>query len=246
MFSHSEIRREARAVLRRGNVPFLLFAALMLLVTAALNLLDMLCSGTTYEELFSSGPTGIFVYVLTSLISLVLEAGRVEYCASAQRGERVEYSDLFCGFSFVFRFISVTLLQAVLVGLGFSLFFFPGVLLLYRYRFSLYILCEDPSLSATEILRRSGEELDGFKGELFLLDLSFLAPAMLCAAPLLIWQYVPHGLGAALPDFAAILISTLLSFPSLLLTFYRTAVELGFRSRIRQYKYPRQENELPS
>ena len=244
MFSHSEIRQEARAVLRRGDVPFLRFAGLNLLVTAVLNLLDAFCSGTTYEDLFGSGPAGIFVYVLTMLISLVLEAGRVEYCAAAHRGERAEYADLFCGFSYAIRFITVMMLQAVLVGLGFSLFLIPGILLLYRYRFALYILCEDPSLSATEILRRSGEELKGFKGELFLLDLSFLAPAMLCVAPLLLWQYAPLEFSASLPDVVVTLISTLLTFPSLLLIFYRTAAELGFRSRILQLKYPQQETEL--
>jgi hypothetical protein len=238
LFSQAEIRREARTALLSARVPFLLFAGLTLLVTAALNLLDVSFSGATYAELFSSGPVGIFVFVLTSLISTLLEAGRVEYCGAALRGERAAYADLFCGFSFVFRFLLTVTLMGLLIGFGFSFFFVPGVLLFYRCRFVLYILCEDPSLSSVTILRRSHEELKGFKGELFLLDLSLLLPAMICAAPLLWWQLFSAEFTAGLPAPVLGLLGSVMSFPALLMSFYRTTVEMAFRRRILQYKYP--------
>ncbi len=238
MFSHAEIRREARTALLRARVPVLSFAGLTLLVIAALNLLDVSFSGATYAELFASGPVGIFVFVLTSLIALLLDAGRVEYCGAALRGEPAEYGDLFCGFSFVFRFLLTLTLQALFISVGFSLFFIPGVVMFYRCRFVLYILCEDPSLSSVQILRQSHEELRGFKGELFLLDLSLFFPAMLCAAPLLWWQFFSGGLTAGLPAPVLALLSTAMTFPSLLMSFYRTAVEMAFRRRILQHKYP--------
>lgn len=238
MFSQTEIRQEARAALLRAKVSFPAFAGLMLLVSAVLNLADTFFSGSTYDELFSSGPAGIFVFVLTSLIAMLLDAGRVEYCSAALAVERAEYGDLFCGFSFAFRFIATMMLQGFLVGLGFSLFFVPGVILLYRYRFVLYILCEDPSRSVTAILRQSNEELKGFKGELFLLDLSLLFPTLISALPMVWWQLTPAEMLANIPSPALVLISTALSFPALLMSFYRAAVEMSFRRRILQYKYP--------
>lgn len=238
MFSQAEIRQEARTALLRARVPFPAFAGLMLLISAVLNLADTLCSGSTYEELFAAGPTGIFVFVLTSLIAMLMDAGRVAYCSAALDGERAEYGDLFCGFSFAFRFIAVMMLQGLLVGLGFSFFFVPGVILFYRYRFVLYVLCEDPSRSVTAILRQSSEELAGFKGELFLLDLSLLFPTLLSALPMVWWQFTPAEMLAGIPAPALVLIGSALSFPSLLMSFYRAAAELSFRRRILAYKYP--------
>ena len=240
MFIRSEIKRESRELLRRAQPPVVRFAALLLLVTAALNLADLFCSGSTYESLLHSGPIGIFVYILTGLIALLLEAGRAEYCLAARRGEPSAYADLFYGFSFAFRFIALLVLESLLVGLGFLLFIVPGFILLYRYRFALYILCEDPQTGVTEALRRSAAELKGFKAELFLLDLSFFGWALLCSLPMGIWQYMQYYtyLTVGLPDAAVVLISTLLSFPTVLLAFYRSLAELGLRERILQYSQP--------
>ncbi|MGM9662714.1 MAG: DUF975 family protein [Oscillospiraceae bacterium] len=238
MIIRSEIRRESREILRRAQPPVLRFAALLLLVTAVLNLADLFCSGTTYESLMNSGPVGIFVYILTGLISLLLEASRAAYCLAARRGEPSAYADLFYGFSFPLRFIALLALESLLVMLGLMLFIVPGFILLYRYRFALYILCEDPQTGVVEALRRSAAELKGFKSELFLLDLSFLGWGLLCSLPLIVWQYMQYYtmLTAGLPDAAVVLVSTLLSFPSVLLAFYRTLSELGLRERIAQYR----------
>lgn len=238
MFIRSEIRKESRELLRRAQPPALRFAALLLLITVVLNLADLFCSGPSYETLLDSGPLGVFVFILTGLISLLLEAGRAEYCLAVRRGEPSAYADLFYGFSFALRFIALLLLESLLVGLGLVFFVVPGLILLYRYRFALYILCEEPQTGIVEALRRSAAELKGFKSELFLLDLSFIGWELLCSLPLGVWEYLrsytmlTEGLG----DAAAVLINTLLTFPSLLLGFYRSLAELGLRERIAQYR----------
>ena len=228
MFSQNAIRRDAFSLLRRAEVPLPLFAGLMLGINLVLNLTDTLCSGATYEELFSSGISGIFVYILSGLITLLLELGRIEYCAVVRRGERAEYADLFWGFSYVFRILSVMFLQAMLISFGLSFLLLPGIILSYRYRFSLYILNDDPSLGVIEILRRSGKETAGFKMQIFLLDMSFLGWGMVSVLPFLLWMFW----GIELPPLADALVSTLLSFPTLLLSFWRTAAELDLREKI--------------
>lgn len=245
MISNPELRREARDLLRHAQVSLPAFAGFSLLVSAAPSVLDALCSGSTYEELMAAGPVGTFVYILVLLISLLLEAGRVEYCGAAIRGERAEYGDLFCGFSYVFRFLGVLLAQALLVGTGFLFFFIPGILLLYRYRFALYVLCEDPTQGITAILRRSAAELNGFRWQLFRLDLSFLPYALLCLVPALLWDYAAAEHFAALPAPVSALIGTAVTFPTLLLTFWRTAAELVLRRRILEGRPAAQSPELP-
>ena len=228
MYSRSELRREALSLLRRGRVPLLPFVGFLTLIHLVLNVADTLCSGASYDELFHSGPTGFFVYFLTALIGMVLEMGRIEYCSRVRHGEEVAYGDLFCGFSFVFRVLSVIFLQAFLIAMGLSLFVIPGIFLTYRYRFSLYILSEGPDRGPVEILRQSGMETDGFKAELFLLDLSFAGWTLLAAAPFLAWSFVQTSFGSV----ADTCISGLLTFPMLLVNFWQTTTELLLREKI--------------
>ena len=229
MFSHYSLRRSALAILRRAEVPLPLFAGLLLLINLVLSAADSLCSGVTYEDLFSSGVSGIFVYILTGLISMLLELGRVEYCARVRQGERAEYSDLFWGFSYVFKILSVMFLQALLISLGLSFFLLPGLILSYRYRFWLYVLSDDPSLGVIEILRRSAWESSGFKMQIFLLDMSFFGWSFLAVVPFSLWATLSP---ATLHPLADALISTALTYPLLLVTFWRTATEMGLRDKI--------------
>lgn len=245
MFSHSALRKDAFNLLRHARVPLPLYAGLLLLINCVLSLADTLSSGPTFEKaiqsdgfffhssvsgVLSPGMPGVFIYILTGLISVLLEMGRVEYCARVRRGEQAEYGDLFWGFSYVFRVLSVVFLQAFIIAFGLSFFLLPGLILSYRYRFSLFILHEDPTLSPFEVLRRSREETMGFKMELFSLDLSFIGWSILSALPLALWEMT--ALTTKLGVAASLCVSSLLTFPVLLVTFWRTTVEMDLRDKI--------------
>ena len=66
----------------------------------------------------------------------------------------------------------------------------PGIIAAYRYRFALYNLCENPEMGVMEALNMSKAQTLGFKGQLFVLDLSFIGWYLLSgltAGILLIW-----------------------------------------------------------
>ena len=54
------------------------------------------------------------------------------------------------------------------------LFVIPGLIAAYRYRFAYYNILTNDSLSAGEAIRLSCRQTSGIKGELFILDLSFI------------------------------------------------------------------------
>ena len=54
------------------------------------------------------------------------------------------------------------------------LFVIPGIVMTYAYSMTEYILYENPRLSAGEAIRMSKIMTQGYKGELFVFDLSFL------------------------------------------------------------------------
>ena len=152
-------------------------AALYLGLIAVLNLADTLAGSVSFSLL------GTFVTVLTMLLGTVLNVGFVLYCMAIRRGERAEFLTLFDGFSFVGKIIGLSILQSVFIFLWSLLFVIPGIIAAYRYRFAMYNLCENPDLSIVEALDMSKRQTEGYKGQLFVLDLSYLGWGILASLP---------------------------------------------------------------
>ena len=116
----------------------------------------------------------MFIDVLSLLLTVTLGAGASLYHLGIRRGEEMPYSTLFDGFGMVGKVVAVGLLRAILIYLWSFLLIVPGIIAAYRYRFAMYNQLENPELSPIDALRMSRVQTSGFKGELFLLDLSFL------------------------------------------------------------------------
>ena len=63
------------------------------------------------------------------------------------------------------------------------LFVFPGIIAYYRYSFALYNLYEDPEMDIMEALNLSKRQTQGYKMELFKLDLSYMGWILLGMLP---------------------------------------------------------------
>lgn len=116
----------------------------------------------------------LFLSVFIVLLIRVLAVGYQCYCLGVAHGETMPYESLFDAFSFVGKALALTFLLVFLISAGFTLFFIPGVLFFFMYRFALYNLCTDPSIGIFTAMKRSRLQTDGRKGELFRLELSFL------------------------------------------------------------------------
>ena len=100
------------------------------------------------------------------------------------------YSTLLDSVYMAGKIILLQLVTTLFIFLWSLLFIIPGIVAVYRYRFALYNLCEDPDMGIMDAIRLSKEQTMGYKGDLFLLDLSFLGWLLLsaCTAGLLgIW-----------------------------------------------------------
>ena len=103
-----------------------------------------------------SGFLGIFISILTTLLSSVLAAGFVMYCMAVRRGERAEWS---------------------------LLFVIPGIIAAYRYRFAEFDLYENPGIGVMEAIDMSKRQTRGYKSQLFVLDLSYFGWMLLASFP---------------------------------------------------------------
>jgi len=174
------MKGEVKSLLADAQVSPKAMTALYLGLMLALNFLSTITG--------DHGIISTFVYILSSLMSLVLHAGFVLYCMAIRRGERAEFLTMFDGFSFVGKIIALNLVMTGFVFLWSMLFVVPGIIAAYRYRFALYNLYENPELSVMEALNLSKRQTFGYKGQLFMLDLSYIGWSILAGLPTLFYN----------------------------------------------------------
>ena len=81
------------------------------------------------------------------------------------------------------KIILLNILIYLFVFLWSMLFVIPGIIAVYRYRFALYNLYENPGIGIMEALDMSKRQTVGYKAQLFLLDLSYYGWVFLAALP---------------------------------------------------------------
>lgn len=110
----------------------------------------------------------------TLLFGNVIQVGISGIRLKAYRKEHFGIVDLFSGLKQYKRIIGTMALHTLFVTLGFIVFFVPGIIVALGLYEVPYMLAEDPNISGMEAIRRSWENMKGHKGELFVLQLSFI------------------------------------------------------------------------
>lgn len=193
------IKAEARELIRNGHISPMLVSVIVLVIVNVLDFFSALSEyGTmTIEDLqytITSGnmslllesmtptsPMQPFLPILVSLLTSVLYAGYYSYCMGIYRREEMPLSSLADGLGIIGQLIWCEILMGIKVFLWSLLFFFPGIIAAYRYRFAVYNLLSDPSLSALQAIALSCRQTNGMKFDLFVLDLSFIGWSILTA-----------------------------------------------------------------
>ena len=163
MVSCRELRARARVSLG-GNIfkPQWLYALLTYFIMVALN-----------GFVSSTGIGSIAVFILSGPVNV----GLAIYFLNLNRKENSHENivSIFDGFKIGFAENLVTgLLVSIFTILWSLLFIIPGIVKTYSYAMAYYIRNDHSEYSATEAITKSREMMNGYKGKLFLLDLSFI------------------------------------------------------------------------
>ena len=172
-----QLKAEMKELLRSAQVSPRGMTCLYLALVLVLNLAD------SFMGLMNPGLLGTFISILTTLAEWILAAGFALYCMDIRRRERSEYAVLFDGFSFTGKIIALNIVINLFVFLWSMLFVVPGFIAYYRYRFALYNLYENPDMDIMEALNLSKRQTQGYKMELFKLDLSYMGWILLSILP---------------------------------------------------------------
>lgn len=195
MTDRAYLKGQARISMRQTKPSVYLVALVYLLIGYVISVLDTRIQlGMSYEEyleLILSGREiagsvswlGSLIAFALSLMSMVLAYGFSFYALKVSRNENASFGELFDGFGLFFKVIFLNIVIGIFVFLWSLLLVIPGIIASYRYSMAFFILMDDPDLSVMECIRRSKELTRGRKGELFVLDLSFLGWMLLALIP---------------------------------------------------------------
>lgn len=178
----------------------------------------------------------MLVALLVLFYSLVVELGYLGAALRTMRGQGADFRDLFSHFDLAGKMILLAILKSVFVYLWSLLFVIPGIVALYRYRQAEYCLLDEPDISALEAIRRSKALMKGNKGQLFVLDLSFIGWFLLQG---LITTCFYNGFSAVVSATAADWISTAISTAvSLFVLTYYELTCAGFYAHLVDVQAP--------
>lgn len=184
----SSLKAQMKALLRDAQVSPKIMTALYLGIVLVLNTTDTLVDSSTTGAMLSNS-LALFVSILSSLLGYMLSVGFILYCMAVRRNERAEFLTLFDGFSFAGKIIGLMMAEWFFVFLWSMLFVVPGIIALYRYRFAVMDLCENPWMGVMEALDMSKRQTAGYKTQLMMLDLSYLGWGLLASLPSIYFTY---------------------------------------------------------
>ena len=136
--------------------------------------------------------SGSLLAIALQIVGAVIAVGFVIYALNVSRLRPAGVGTLFDGFSIFGRAIVLRILMVVFVFLWSLLFIIPGIVAAYRYRMATYLLIDHPEMSPLDCIRESKEMMRGRKGELFVLDLSFILWSLLCVIPFVAIWVAPY------------------------------------------------------
>lgn len=147
--------------------------------------------------------SAVLIDSLLDLAVSVVGAGFIIFLLNSIRNTGACLGNLLDGFGFFFKIIWLNILQGLFIGLWSMLFIVPGIIASYRYRMAIYLLVDNPQMSAMQCIRQSRQMMAGHKMELFVLDLSFFGWLLLSSLPVVgyavqIWSVPYIGMTVAL------------------------------------------------
>lgn len=124
------------------------------------------------------------------IISPAFALSLVKVYLNVVSGTKPEVADSFCGFNDFWSAFKVNFLVGLFTFLWSLLFIIPGFVKSFSYSMSLYILAENKGKPALECIKESKDMTNGYKMDLFVLELSFIGWILLSSITLgiaLIW-----------------------------------------------------------
>lgn len=170
MRTRVELKQDAKAQLqgKKGT------AAIMFLILFMIQVIPNIVKLLVGESLI----LGI-VRVVVMIYSSLLGIGMIKFYLSVRRNQQVSAGMLFSGCEYYLKGFLISLLVGLVTVVGTILFIVPGIIFAYMYSQSLTIYIDNPEMGIIESMKTSRLAMSGHKGDLFILQLSFIGWSIL-------------------------------------------------------------------
>lgn len=115
-----------------------------------------------------------FLSFVRFIIGGTVQLGYTQYLLKQHNHAHFDIHDLFSQFDRFKDGFLQSFLRGLYIALWSLLFIIPGIVKQFSYAMTPFIMAENPNMTASEAITASRELMDGHKGELFMLDLTFI------------------------------------------------------------------------
>lgn len=122
----------------------------------------------------------LLVGMVNFIIGGTVQLGYAKFLLGQHDGKDYSVGDLFSQFRRFGTGFAQAFLKNLYIVLWTLLFIVPGLIKTYSYAMTPFILADHPEMTAKEAITASRKLMDGHKGELFVLGLSFFGWGLLC------------------------------------------------------------------
>lgn len=178
--------------------------------------------------------------IIVFIVGGAAKMGYAHYNLNLVDKKEASFGDLFSQFYRLGEGFIMNLLIGLFTFLWSMLFVIPGIIKSYSYAMTPYILLENPELSPNVAITASRRLMDGNKGRLFCLQLSFIGWELLCALPAVIAPIALSG-GFAGVFFAPLIFVTVIG--SYIVLAYKEAAQAAFYREISGTEIQNPSNE---
>lgn len=131
--------------------------------------------------------------VIAFIIGGAAEIGYADFNLRIVDGEDAEVTDIFSRMNRLIHGFMYRLLTLIYLVLWSLLFMVPGIVKIFSYAMTPYIMNDDPVLSVNEAITMSRKIMDGKKARLFGLYLSFIGWSLLANSPTVIIAFIANS-----------------------------------------------------
>lgn len=144
------------------------------------SLLAIMAGDIPYIPSFGGSVFYLICTIIAAFVAGVLALGLAKFYLNLTRNIMPEINTVFGYFPYILKAFGLTFMVGLFTFLWSLLLIVPGIVAAYRYRMAWYIMADDPEIGIMEAISQSKQMMMGHKGELFILDLSFIGWALLC------------------------------------------------------------------
>ena len=137
-------------------------------------------SAEVKQLLYALFTGGAVINLLHLILGGVIRLGHCTFLLKQYDRKEPQFNDLFSQFDNFGSGLCLSLLTDIYVILWSFLLIVPGIIASYSYAMAPFILAENPQLTASQAIKESKRLMDGYKMELFFLDMSFIGWSLLC------------------------------------------------------------------